>query len=63
VYDFAHFCERLPAPVAKFPDPRVELPQRQIPPGLFPRIAPTLALILAAQRNLHPPQMEGALVR
>src|SRR6202035_3703898 len=24
VYDFAHRCERLPAPVAKFLDPRVE---------------------------------------
>jgi hypothetical protein len=47
-YDFAHFRERLPAPVPKFVD-LSRLMQRQIPPGrAFSCTAPTLAPNLAA---------------
>ena len=48
MYDFAHFRERLAAPVPKFLEPSRRLMQRQIPPGrAFSCTAATLASILA----------------
>ena len=54
VYDFAPFCERLAAPVAKFLDPRVDYRRGRFHRDFFHVIASTLELIFGCSSQPAP---------